>query len=319
MGTSNNPSGAISMGRQTVALVLLIAAIAASGCFEAKTLVTVQKDGSGTLDQIVYYTEIDPAALGLTFGAEGSEGGEFDFGEVKKPTEQEQLAAARDQAEKTAEKMGEGVRVTAVKALPPKNARKGIRISYAFDDINQLRLEPVPEVNMGGGFQLGSAETALGDLPANGQFGEAAAPAGEGEGDKIRFEFTAAPKPTLTIFAPPVTPPSGAQPVPDDPQAKQMAVMMMRQMFDGMFMEFRIKFAGRVTDTDAKYVNRKANVVGLYRMDFGSLVKEQAALDKLLSMDPAADAETVKQQLDDPLLARFLKLETNQRVSVSFE
>ena len=315
------------MARKQVVLSLLVlaAALTAGGCIELKTIVTVEKDGSGTVEQTVYYTEMDAGAFGMTFDVEGAEANGFDFGDaVKKPSEEEKLATTRAQAEKIAASMGEGVTLQTVEPLPPRNGRKGVRIVYAFKDINKLRVDPLPEVTLGGGgMQIGDAggpDLGAGDFPADGQFGESPAPAAEEEGDKVRFEFAADPKPTLTIYTPDVTPPSDAQPVEDDdPQAKAMASMMMKQMLDGMLLEFRVRLNGRLTDTNATYASRKFNAVGLYRMDFGNLVKNQAALDKLLSMDSAADADTVKKQLQDPALARYLKLEMKERVNVSFE
>jgi hypothetical protein len=105
----------------------------------------------------------------------------------------------------------------------------------------------------------------------------------------------------------------------DDPQAKAMATMMLQQMCDGMHLELQVAVKGRITATNASYASRRSNTVGLYRMDFDKLVKNQAALGKLLSLEPAADAEDAKQQLQDPLLAEYLKLEMNERVNVSFE
>jgi hypothetical protein len=81
----------------------------------------------------------------------------------------------------------------------------------------------------------------------------------------------------------------------------------------------RVKVTGRVTDTNATYTSRNSNVIGLYRLDFDKLVEDQTAMDKLLSLEQAADAETAKKQLQDPTLAKFLKLEMNEQVDVSFE
>ena len=311
--------------KMILSLIVLAAPLILSGCLELETVVVVEKDGSGTVEQTVYYPEVDLG--GMSFGVEGEEAASFGF-EDTEPTAEEKLAATRAQAEKAAAGMGQGVSLQSVEALPPKNGRTGVRIVYAFEDINKLQLDPMPEITVGTeGIEIGSTGGAMGngDFAMEDQFNEAPAPAPEPapaadeEADKIRFEFTAEPKPTLTIYTPEMAPPPGAEPVDDDPQAKAMAAMMMKQMFDGMLLDFRVRLNGRLTDTNATYASRKFNAVGLYRMDFGNLSKNQAALDKLLSMDSTADAEMVKRQLQDPLLVRYLKLETKERVDVSFE
>jgi hypothetical protein len=294
-----------------------------SGCLESNTVVTVEKDGSGTVEQTVYYPEMDLAAAGFQFGAGDGDAQGFEFGDApKKPTAEEELAKTRAQAEKTAARMGEGVTLQSVDALPPRNGRKGVRIVYAFKDINKLRLSPLPDAQLGGGMQIGDmpAQDFGGQVAPDGQAGEPQAPAAPKENETIRFAFTSVPKPKLTIYTPDVTPPpSGGPAGADDPQAKAMATMMMKQMLDGMRLEMHVKLKGRLTDTNATYASRKSNAIGLYRFDFDKLVDNQAAIDKLLSLESAADAETAKQQLQDPALARYIKLETKEQVDVSFE
>jgi hypothetical protein len=299
------------MARANVTLVLMAAALVLCGCVELKTVVTVEMDGRGTVEQTVYYTEMDAGAFGAAFGDAMGES-----------TEEEKLATTRAGAEKMAEKMGEGVSLESVESLPPRNGRKGVRIVYAFEDVNQLHLDTLPSftVSMDGSLLIGEVGGAMGGFPADGQFGEAPAGAVEQSDDQIRFEFSPAPKPTLTILTPEMTPPADMQTAPlDDPQAKAMATMMMQQMCDGMHLELQVAVKGRITDTNASYASRTSNTVGLYRMDFDKLVKNQAALEKLLSLDPTADDEVAKQQLQDPLLAEYFKLEMKDRVNVSFE
>ena len=334
--------------KMVVWLMIVAMPLVVSGCLKSKTVVTVEKDGSGTVEQTLYYPEVDLAAGGFQFGVEGGGADGTEFGNsANKPTPEEELAATRAQAEQTAAQMGEGVTVQSVEALPANNGQKGVRIVYAFNDINQVHIDPMPEMTFGtGGMQLGNAgeeafaagefganefgagdfdsggvgdtDSDVGDFPAAPQ--AAAGQAAGGEGQKIRFEFTSSPKPTLTIITPEVSPPPGSEPVDDDnPQAKAMAAMMMKQMFDGMVLEFRVRVNGQLTDTNATYASRNSNAVGLYRMDFDKLVENQAALEKLLSMDPNADEESVKKQLQDPLVAPYLKLETKERINVSFE
>jgi hypothetical protein len=313
------------MSRNKMILSLIVGVgLIMSGCLESNTVVTVEKDGSGTVEQTLYYPQMDLAGAGLQVSVDGENVEGFDFGNAgKKPTAEEELAATRAQAEKAAARMGEGVTLQSVDALPPRNGRKGVRIVYAFKDINKLRLNPMPEAQLGGGMQIGDMpgqDFGGGELAADGQAGAAPAPSAPKENETIRFAFTSVPKPKLTIYTPDVTPPpSGGPAGADDPQAKAMAAMMMKEMFDGMLLDMRVQLKGRLTETNATYASRKNNVIGLYRFDFDKLVENQAAMDKLLSLESAADAETAKKQLQDPALAPFLKLEMKEQVNVSFE
>jgi hypothetical protein len=315
----------MSMTRNKLMLALVVGAgLIVGGCLESKTVVTVEKDGSGTVEQTVYYPEMNLGGAGFQFGADGENSTGFEFGNAaKKPTAEEELAATRAKAEKAAASMGDGVTLQSVDALPPRDGRKGVRIVYAFKDINKLRLNPMPDVQLGGGMQIGNTpgqDLGGGEFAAGGQAGELPGPPAPKENETIRFAFTPSPKPKLTIYTPDVTPPpSGGPGDTDDPQAKAMAAMMMKQMFDGMVLEMRVQLKGRLTETNATYAGRKTSAIGLYKLDFDKLVDDQAAMEKLLSLESATDAETAKKQLQDPALAKYLKLEMKEQVEVSFE
>jgi hypothetical protein len=289
-------------------LVGLAGLVLLAGCIESKTVVTVGKDGSGTVEQTVYFK-------GMPLPMAGQ----------KTPSSQEMLDAMRAQAAQTAQSMGEGVEVQSVEQLAPRDGWKGMRIVYAFSDIGKLRVGPVPEINpgqlqMGGqgrsmeGFRPGGAGPGAGPAPG-------AMPASLGGKEQLRFDFTPEPTPKLTLIMPPMTPPAGAgtPPAGQDPQAQAMAKAMMAQFLDGMLMEFRVKVDGQITSTNAKYVSRDRQVVGLLRADFGALVKDSAALDKMLAMGQAATPEEVEKQFQDPDVAGYIKVETQEQVEIAFE
>jgi hypothetical protein len=239
----------------------------------------------------------------------------------KTPSPQELLAAARTQAAQTAQSMGEGVAVQTVEQLAPREGWKGMRIVYAFADVGKLRVGPVPEVNLGG-LQMGGQGPSMEGFPPGGA-GPApgASPAPQDDAEQLRFEFTTEPTPTLTLLMPPMTPPGGAGPPPaaQDPQAQAMAKAMMAQFMDGMLMEFHVKVDGKITRTNATYVSTNRKVVGLLRVDFGALVKDPAALDKMISMQQATTPEEVEKQLQDPQIAKYVKIETKQQVEIAFQ
>jgi len=143
----------------------------------------------------------------------------------------------------------------------------------------------------------------------------------EEDDDPVRFEFTAGPTPKLTILTSPMTPPAEGGP-PDageNQQEQAMAKMMMMQFFDGMLMELQVKVGGKITDTNAKYVSANRQTVGLLRMDLGALAKNPAALDKMMTMPEGATPEEVEKQLQDPALGKHIKMETKERVEITFQ
>lgn len=291
----------------TLSVVGLVGLVLLAGCIKAKTVVTVEKDGSGTVEQTMHTKALD---LG--------------FPGMEKPTPEEELAAAREQAEKNAQKMGEGVTVQAVERAAPRDGWSGIRTVYAFQDVTKLNVEPMPDAELGGGLQMGGPGPGGAGFPPAGpgaEPGETAPMEEEDDDDPVRFEFTAGPTPKLTILTPPMTPPAEAGPPEGEgnQQEQAMAQMMMMQFLDGMLVEVQVKVAGRITDTNAKYVSASRQIVGLLRMDFGALTKNPAAFGKLMSMGEGATSEEVEKQLQDPALGKHIKMETQERVEITFE
>ncbi len=243
-------------------------------------------------------------------------------GRAKQPSPEDQLTATRAQAEQTAEKMGEGVTVQAVDQLPPRDGWKAVRIVYAFTDIGQVRVSPLPGLAAGGA-RMGAGAGGMAGPAAGGAGPEAGGfPSDEQAKQWIRFGFTKEPSPKLTIEMPPMEPPKNETPPmaeQQDPQAQAMAKAVMTQLLDGMLMEFRVKVDGRITDSNASFISSSREVVGILHMDLGGLAKDTAAMDKMTSMNKAATPEEFKKQLQDSQVAKYIKMETQEAVEVGFE
>src|SRR5579872_1958789 len=101
-------------------------AVVCSACFQLSTVMTVKADGTGTIQQRMLFTQ---AALGQLRGLAALGGGN---GQGFDPMSEKQ---ARD----AAASLGTGV--TYVSSTPIKNAAgEGRDITYAFTDVNQLKL-----------------------------------------------------------------------------------------------------------------------------------------------------------------------------------
>lgn len=287
--------------RLVLGVVGLMGLVLLAGCIKAKTVVTVEKDGSGTVEETVYMKGMD-----------------LPFPGMEKPSPDEEFAKTREQAAQNAKKMGEGVTVESVERVAPRDGWKGVRTVYAFQDVNKLAVAPMPDASFGG-VQVGGQGPGMGGPPPAGA--DAAPQQEDDEEEPVRFEFTAEPTPKLTILTPPMTPPAEGGPPEggDNPQEQAMAKMMMAQFLDGMLVELQVKVAGKITETNAKYVSPSREIVGLLRMDFGALVKNPAAFGKMMAMEEDATREELEKQLQDPLLGKHFKMETKERVEITFE
>lgn len=284
-----------------VGLAVLLATTA--GCLESKMVVNVQKDGSGTVEHTMYMK--DMGMMGMSM--EGA----------KQPSPEEQLQSIKASAEKNAAKMGEGVTVKSVEALPARDQWKGYRTVYAFTDISKIKVTMMPEMDMGGGASMGM--TAGPDGPGA---DPAAKPANKQGKDVVTFQFASGETPKLTVVMPPFELPSenaaGAG-GPGEKPADPAMMAMMGPMFDGMLIELQVKVAGTVTNTDARYLNKSKTSVGLARMEIGSLFKDQAAMKKMQELEKIKDEAAAKEALKDPALAKYMMFEMKEKIEIEFK
>lgn len=101
-----------------------------TGCFQAKVLVNVKPDGSGTVEQTITMSDATIEQMkNLGGGAGGKEKGPHEIDEEK--------------LKEQATKMGEGV--TFVEAKPVKaDGKQGYTATFAFTDISKLKVEQMP-------------------------------------------------------------------------------------------------------------------------------------------------------------------------------
>lgn len=111
--------------------LLLAGTLACGGCFQMTTIVHVNGDGSGTIDHSLLLTKAALAQLRQFSLLAGGRGQPIDF-------------VSAEQARKMAETLGPGV--TYVSSTPIETPiGEGRSATYAFTDINTLRINPQPE------------------------------------------------------------------------------------------------------------------------------------------------------------------------------
>lgn len=262
------------------ALVLFTPALA--GCLTSETLVKVNADGSGTIEQVLLMNtkalEALPAMMGDALGADvkatPSSGAAIDPAEL--------FDEARARA--AAERLGRGVRYVS-SAPMTRGDLQGARMVYAFADVNTLRIEPdLPSDALGSG---GGASTS----------------------EPLELRLTRQPNGNalLTIDLDENTAPKSKATTPKATKGDMPPGMqeMLTQLLDGFRIAIDVDVAGALVHTSSPFVN--GSRVTVLEMDLGMLMKDPANLERLADITPGASvAEMI------PLLKDVKGIKVNQ-------
>lgn len=245
-------------------LGVLIATFALTGCLNSTTLVKLKPDGSGTVEQT---TLMNMAALK----------GMMPNGANQSP--QGPLMNKAD-LERTAQRMGQGVRLVSTEPIKGDNGFEGTKAVFAFDDINQIQISQEP-----GGDSM---------------------PGGGKSEQPVKFALTRNPSGTSTLTinfnekqindatAKPEMPARGDMPDLTNP----MMMNMIKTMFDGFKINIALEVMGSIVKTNAEYVSGPR--LTLLEMDMAALLADQDKLKALQGkIGPGASFSEVKPYLKD--------------------
>jgi len=278
--------------------LIVVALASLSGCITFLTELKVRGDGSGTMVQTI---TLNPEQMKKTFEAIAKQmGGTTTESkeDVKKdsPKESDKGPFREGDLKDKAADMGPGVTFVSAEPIDTKTAA-GVRVTYAFKDINQLSINPKPEAAMG----------------------TAAAGASSKEAVKFRFKRMPNGNAVLTIllaYAKPDTKGETAkQPPPASPEASAEQTEMMKQMFKGLHMGIAIDVDGKIVRTNSPYV--EGSKVTLMDIDFDPLFSDEKgfkALSEKLEKAMGDDHKTME------ALKGFkgLRIVTDPEVSIEF-
>jgi hypothetical protein len=246
-------------------LGLLLATVSLTACLDSTTIVKVKPDGSGTVEQV---TLVNTAALkGMMPGGAKQDG---------EPT------INRADLERTAARMGKGVRLVSADKATGANGFEGTRAIFAFDDINEIQISQDPNLSGSTSGRLSSEPTA---------------------DDPVKFKLTrGATSSTLSINyidKPPTTRqanPAGKGDVPD--LTNPMVMNMLKTMFQGFKINIGLEVVGSIVKTNAEYVSGPR--ITLLEMDMASLLADEAKLKALQEkIGPDVSLTEVKPYLKD--------------------
>jgi hypothetical protein len=241
-------------------LLVLVAATSLAACLNSTTLVKLNPDGSGTVEQT---TLINTAALKSMSGAQSSPA----------------PMSNREELERTAAKMGKGVRLLSTEPIKGAGGFEGTKAIFSFDDINQVEISQDP--NMGGDMRAG---------------GKSESP--------VKFNFVRnAGTSTLTINI--ADRPGGAKPETSAPPPSEMPDLtnpmimgMIKSMFQGFKINIDLEVVGSIVKTNAEYVAGPR--ITMLEMDMAALLADEAKLKALQGkVGPDASFSDIKPYLKD--------------------
>ncbi|HMB90199.1 MAG TPA: hypothetical protein VKP65_05085 [Rhodothermales bacterium] len=267
--------------RQRLVLLCLLPALCLlTGCFTFETLIKLNPDGSGTVEQV--FSIHGPMLEMLAFFAD-------EDGNLPDLCDDESLQTE-------AANLGEGVLLTSSERIQEEN-QMGCHAFYAFDDINMLTIDQDPGAKMPEGA----------DMEADDE-GE------EDDGQHVTFSFTPGSPATLTILMP-----QEFEGTPDDDEAladssqRAMQMQMMREMLQGAKMTLSLQVAGTIAETNATY--RDGSTINLMTADFDELLADEGQLTLLMDSNPQSldEVEALLENISG------IEMETQDEVQVRFE
>lgn len=295
------PVDYLSYIKRVCAVMLTVAAaVSLTGCITFLTEINVRGDGSGTMVQTITMNpeQIKESMEGIAkqMGAATAESKEDK--ENKPATSPAEGPLKEGDLKDRAADLGPGVTFVSAEKIDMKTAA-GVRVTYAFKDINQLAVNPKPAAAMGTVGAGASSEDAL-------KFGFKRMP----DGNAVLTVVLPKSKPKEPKEQAATPPPAASQ----GKEAEEMSRMML-QMFKGLHMGLTINVEGKVVKTNSPYVD--GSKVTLMDIDFDPLLSDEKGLkalsDKMESVmgDDRKTMEALKG-------IKGLKITTDPEVSIEF-
>ena len=272
----------MTLRRIAAAIVCAVTPLLAA-CFQSSTLVKLNPDGSGTIEQTTTMTAQALEQL-QSFAS---------MGDKDKKAQKPDDPFSVEDARKAADKMGPGVTFVSAQKIDTAD-RKGLKAVYAFTDIRKLS---VSEMNAPGGADMG---------PKSQQ--------------PVTMTFTQLPNghAVLTLKNDTDVAKKLSMPGQDDAGKSPLGGMdnaqaaeMMKAMLAGMKVDFAVQ-VGHVVKTNIPYV--AGGTVTVLSMDFDQILANPAGFEKLQKAKTLAETKAalqgvkgIKFSLDPELTIEFTK------------
>lgn len=264
------------MKRILAQITLLALGVLLSACLEMTSVITANKDGSAIVEETVLVS----AQMKAMMAAAAAGGG----GEQGGPNMKD-LLPDQAKAEERAKKLGDGVTVKSREEVKTPDGKEGVKVTYSVPKIANLKYEPFNSDNKGGEskpitFKLDGSKLSV-SLPPD-----------------ANKEDKAAEKPKM----------------PKEQMQAQLA--MMKPMFAGMRVNFQIKGANGIANSDAS--NFKADAVTIMDIQFDKLMENQDVFMKVMESmdDKSMTPKKVSEQFKN---VDGLKIEGKEAISIDLK
>lgn len=229
-------------------LLLALLSITLFGCLQVDTKVNLSKDGSGTIVETVFIkNEVINMLREFAMAFDSTKSEDFNMF-----NETELKNKSADYGEGVEYKSGEKIL---------RDGYEGYKVTYSFNDINKVKLNPSPDTKM----PIGESEEEV------------------VKKDYLKFNFTKGSQSVLTIIFPEeelsenIKEEENTIETPDSANAEQMDKLI--EMFDGMRISLKLNIDGEVTETDASYAD--GSEITLMDIDFAEIIKNKEILEAM--------------------------------------
>lgn len=196
-------------------LLLTVASLALTSCFEIKSTITVNKDGTATIEESML--------LGAQLAAMAAAGG-------GQSDQLKGLSMDKDKAEARAKKLGEGVTVKSHEEVKTPDGKTGTKVVFAVADLSKLKYLPFEPEQEG--------KPASNSEPMTFALSGSSLTITNPESDKKKGGGEGKPKKS-----------------PEEIAQMKAQMGMMKPMFAGMRMSVEVKGAGGIASSDATHFN----------------------------------------------------------------
>ena len=270
-------------------LVLSAFGIFLSGCIEMHTVITVNKDGSGLIEENIFIGK-EIIKMFKEFAAA--------FADSTQPQQEFNLFEEEKIKAKTSD-YGEGIEFVSMENIVT-DEREGYKAIYKFKDLNKVKVNQDPSDEMP------MAEPKEGSEKTN---------------EYVFFKFITG-NPNRIVFKLPdetkkeeentkqiKTDDTTATNVEADSSDLESMVKFMKDMKA----KFEIRVYGKITNTNATHVD--GNTVTLFDIDFAQLISDKEKLEEFKKFNPNSFEEVKKLVSGIP----GIKVELNKEVYIEFE
>ena len=270
-------------------LVLSAFGIFLSGCIEMHTVITVNKDGSGLIEENIFIGK-EIIKMFKEFAAA--------FADSTQPQQEFNLFEEEKIKAKTSD-YGEGIEFVSMENIVT-DEREGYKAIYKFKDLNKVKVNQDPSDEMP------MAEPKEGSEKTN---------------EYVFFKFITG-NPNRIVFKLPdetkkeeentkqiKTDDTTATNVEADSSDLESMVKFMKDMKA----KFEIRVDGKITNTNATHVD--GNTITIFDIDFAQLISDKEKLEEFKKFNPNSFEEVKKLVSGIP----GIKVELNKEVYIEFE